>query len=331
MALLACFAGSVAALELALPTANDALLRGQDAEFFQPTVEGTVGSGMFGCVRRNGSRFHEGIDIKCLHRDRRGEPMDTVRAAAAGTVAFINPKPGLSNYGRYVILEHRWDGVEVFTLYAHLREIAAGLTVGQPVAKGQPVGVLGRSANTREGISRDRAHLHFEINFMLNPHFGVWYPRRDPHAPPFGNFNGLNFVGLDPAALLRAAAADPQLNFADYIARQPIAFTVLIAPRPIPWFSHHPEQVRPSGAEPVIAYEIGLTAWGLPVAVWPRGAADVSASASVNLSRGLPVLYRVNPAAIAQGNCVGLIQQRGGRWELTEKGRDRCELLTFQP
>src|SRR5580658_1484085 len=89
---------SARAVDLCLPTANDALLRpGADADFFQPTIEGTVESGMFGCVRANGHRFHEGVDIKCLQRDRQGEPTDPVHAVADGEVGFINSKPGLSN------------------------------------------------------------------------------------------------------------------------------------------------------------------------------------------------------------------------------------------
>jgi murein DD-endopeptidase MepM/ murein hydrolase activator NlpD len=220
---------------------------GRDADFFQPTVEGTVESGMFGCVRNNGRKFHEGIDIKCLQRDRRGEPIDPVSAAADGRVAFVNSKPSLSNYGRYIVLEHRWDGVQVFTLYAHLRDVDRGLRVGQAVTRGQVIATLGRSTNTREGISRDRAHLHFEVNFMLNPKFYLWYPRRDPKAPPFGNFNGKNLIGIDPAALLRAYAKDPKLDFHDYIGRQTIAFT-LLAPRAFAWLSLHPEQIhRASG------------------------------------------------------------------------------------
>jgi hypothetical protein len=64
-------AGTVRALDISLPTANDPLLRrGADADYFQPTVKGTVESVRFGCVRSHGDRFHEGIDIKCLQRDR---------------------------------------------------------------------------------------------------------------------------------------------------------------------------------------------------------------------------------------------------------------------
>src|SRR5216684_1762340 len=109
-------AATARALNICLPTANDALLRpGGDADYFQPTVEGTVESGMFGCVRSKGRRFHEGIDIKCL--------------------------------------QHNWDTVSVCTLYAHLSEIAAGLVVDQPVKKGQIIATMGHSTNTREGIS----------------------------------------------------------------------------------------------------------------------------------------------------------------------------------
>jgi len=319
------------ALDISLPTANDALLRlGHDAEFFQPTVEGTVESGMFGCVRRNGHRFHEGIDIKCLQRDRRGEPIDPVHAVADGEVAFLNNKPGLSNYGRYVVLRHRWDGVEVFTLYAHLRDIAEGLVAGQPVQKGQVIGILGHSTNTREGIPSERAHLHFEINFMLNPNFRIWYPKRDPKAPPFGNFNGLNLAGLDPAAFLRAYAADRKLNFADYLAHQPIGFTVLVGARPLPWLSLHPEQVRAAAGAPV-AYEIGATAWGVPVAVWPRADSEITASQLRTLQRGLPVLCRVNEAELERGSCRQMAKRTGRGWQLAPDGREWVELLTYMP
>jgi murein DD-endopeptidase MepM/ murein hydrolase activator NlpD len=320
--LLCCLPGSVWALDLCLPTANNALLRADgDADFFQPTIEGTVESGMFGCVRAEGRRFHEGIDIKCLQRDRRGEPTDPVHAVADGEVAFINTKPGLSNYGRYVVLEHRWDGVQVFTLYAHLREVADGLAVGQPVKKEQVIATLGHSTNTREGISRDRAHLHFEIDLMLNPNFRIWYPKRDPKAPPFGNFNGQNLFGLDPAAFFRAYAANSKLNFAEYVARQPVAFTVLVGARPFPWLKTHPEQMQPATGVPV-GYEIGVTAWGLPVTVQPVGAIE---------SRRVPAVGRVNEAELARNNCRGLVRRGKRGWELGERGREWVELLTYNP
>jgi murein DD-endopeptidase MepM/ murein hydrolase activator NlpD len=329
-------------LDVCLPTANDALLHpGKEADFFQPTVEGNVESGMYGCVRSHGHRFHEGIDIKCLQRDRHGEPIDPVHAVADGAVAFINKKPGLSNNGRYVVLRHRWDGIEVFTLYAHLRDVAEGLTIGQPVRKGQVIATLGHSTNTREGISRDRAHLHFEINFMFNTDFHIWYPKRDPKAPPFGNFNGLNLWGMDPAALFRAYAANPKsngapsaMNFAEYVARQPIAFTVLVGAKPFPWLTMHPEQIQRSNAAApgnVVAYEIGSAWFGLPIAVWPRASSEISEAERRVLQRGLPVLHRVDEAAIDRNPCRDLVGRGQRGWRLTRDGQEWIELLTYTP
>lgn len=316
----------VGALELGLPTPNTALFEsGQAAAFYQPTVEGTVESGMFGCVRRGGRRFHEGIDIKSVQRDRRGESSDPVTAAAVGRVAFINHVAGRSNYGRYLILEHRWDDVSVVTLYAHLREIADELRAGDWVERGQRIATLGRTTNTREGISPDRAHLHFEVGFMVNPNFRIWYARRDPKAPPFGNYNGQNFIGLNPADLLRAYAAKPEKNFARYVAAQPIAFTVLIATNRLPWARLHPEQIiNAKNDQAVAAYEIGVTGWGLPVTVATRFAADIG-------NRRLPALNLVNESILPTDGCRKLVERRGKGWALTADGKTWIELLTFVP
>jgi hypothetical protein len=326
-------AATARALDICLPTANDALLRsGGDADYFQPTIEGTVESGMFGCVRSKGRRFHEGIDIKCLQRNRRGEPTDPVHAVADGEVAFINTRPGLSNYGRYIVLQHNWDNVTVCTLYAHLSEVAAGLVVDQPVKKGQIIATMGHSTNTREGISRDRAHLHFEINFLLNPNFRIWYPKHDPQAPPFGNFNGKNLIGLDPAAFLRAYAANRKLNFAEYVSKQPITFTMLVGARPLPWLALHPEQVQPASGIPV-AYEIGMTAWGMPVMVWPRTGKEIGEPQRRMLQRGLPLVQHVDEAELARATCHELVKHgsRGNGWMLSKSGRECFELLTYTP
>jgi hypothetical protein len=193
------------------------------------------------------------------------------------------------------------------------------------VKRGQPIGTLGRSTNTREGISADRAHLHFEVGFMLNPRFEVWYRRRDPKAPPFGNFNGQNFIGLNPAELLQASAADPDLNFAAYLARQPVAFTVLLPARRWPMREWQPGIVQelPTGA---VAYELAVTSWGMPVQAWARTAEQVG-------ERRLPALHLVNEAILAAANCRELVERRGNgeRWGLTAAGRDWLELLTFVP
>jgi hypothetical protein len=67
---------------------------------------------MAACERRVG-KCTRGLDIRCLRRDRRGEPTDPVMATADGSVAYVNRRTGLSNYGNYLILKHSVDGVEV--------------------------------------------------------------------------------------------------------------------------------------------------------------------------------------------------------------------------
>lgn len=313
-------------LDICMPTANEFLFQPAGEEkFFQSTVMGTWESGRYGCVRkgRDGPRFHEGVDIQSLRRDRKGEPIDPVVAVADGRVAFINPNPGSSTYGRYIILQHQWDGVQVHTLYAHLRAIENGLKQGQAVGKGQRIGTLGRSANTREGISRERAHVHFEINFMVNTHFKHWYVRNGPQLPDFGNYNGQNFIGIDPAAFLRELRANPLLNFAEYLRRQPEAFRVLVAARPFSWLQLHPECVEANVSEPA-AYEIAMAYTGLPLRVVPRAAGDLSDS-----EKRFPMLRSVNEEELARNNCRYLVKQEKGKWVLTDKGLEWIELLTY--
>src|SRR5450432_245601 len=124
--LAALFAGiaSMKALDqpLALPTDNDAIFHGGGEAFYQHIERDYQGvkstpwqGGQYGFVRDPietsigivYTRFHEGIDIRPLHRDARGEPLDEVRAIADGKVVYVSRAAGDSNYGRYVVVEHR--------------------------------------------------------------------------------------------------------------------------------------------------------------------------------------------------------------------------------
>src|ERR1044072_6251338 len=59
------------------PTANRFLFEpGAEENFFVGTVGKPWTSGCFGCVRTDGWQMHEGLDIRCLQRDKRGEPID---------------------------------------------------------------------------------------------------------------------------------------------------------------------------------------------------------------------------------------------------------------
>ncbi|MGH7978428.1 MAG: M23 family metallopeptidase, partial [Limisphaerales bacterium] len=99
------------------PTANHYLyVPGAELKFFAPTEpDKPWTSGSFGCVRDDGHRMHEGLDIRHLHTNRRGEPTDPVMATADGTVMYINIRPSLSNYGNYIVIRHVIEGIEIYS------------------------------------------------------------------------------------------------------------------------------------------------------------------------------------------------------------------------
>jgi len=83
-------------------------------------------------------------------------------AAADGTVVYINLKPSLSNYGNYLVVRHVVEGMEIYSLYAHLSAVSTGLKIGAPVKQGEVIATMGRTSNA-EVIAKDRAHVHFGI------------------------------------------------------------------------------------------------------------------------------------------------------------------------
>ena len=140
------------------PTANHYLFEpGKESEFFAPTApDKPWTSGSFGCVRDDGRRIHEGLDIRCLQRDKYGEPADPVMATADGTVVYFNTRPSLSNYGNYIVIRHVVEGIEIYSLYGHLRAVRPGLAIDRTVKAGEVIGTMGRTSNTAERIAKWR-------------------------------------------------------------------------------------------------------------------------------------------------------------------------------
>ena len=127
-------------VEFTWPTPHPGWNEGRPAaNFLQHAGSGDPASGGFGGVRSGGTKFHEGIDIAPVARDRRGEATDDVFAAMNGVVRHINSSAGDSGYGRYVVLEHPDETPGVYTLYAHLAKIAPGLRVGERVQRGRVI------------------------------------------------------------------------------------------------------------------------------------------------------------------------------------------------
>ncbi len=255
---------AVQAQPFGFPTANHALFeKGGEERFFVGTVGKSWVTGTFGCVRSGGWQMHEGLDIRCLQRDRHGEPTDPVLATADGTVAYISRRPSLSNYGNYLILQHLVEGIELYSLYAHLREIRQDLKVGQPVKAGETVAVMGRTANTREGISKDRAHVHFELNLLVNDRFASWFKTVCPgQRNDHGEWNGQNLLGIDPRAILLAEnELGARFSLLAFLHGQTELCRVLVRKKYFPWLKRYSALVRPSPSaekEGVAAYEMAL-------------------------------------------------------------------------
>ena len=182
------------------PTPNPAFQNGKPVEaYVQPTVSGRVESGLFGCVRNGGSRFHEGLDLYPIGRDVRGEAVDPVYAVLPGRVVHASRNSGYSSYGRYVVIEHDQETPAYHTLYAHLASVADAITLGARVEAGSVLGIMGRSATYT--IPSSRAHVHFEIGFRLTDDFEKWYTdQKFDSKNRHGMWNGMNLVSVDPLA-----------------------------------------------------------------------------------------------------------------------------------
>lgn len=310
-----------------LPTANHAIFeKGGEERYFVPTTGKTWVTGTFGCVRSDGWQMHEGLDIKCMQRDRHGEPTDPVMATADGVVVYINNRPALSNYGRYIVLRHKVDGMEIYSLYAHLSEVRSGLNIGQPVRSGEVIAIMGRTSNTGERISKERAHVHFELNLFYTDHFSLWYKRHFPNERnDHGNFNGQNLVGIDSRLIfLEERQEGARFNLLNWIQRRTELCRVLVRQTDFSWVRRYPMLVKNVGQlrEPIAGYEIALDYNGLPFELIPRGASQFKSPARYQL-------VSVNAAEYAKNPARRLVKQRGSRWELGNNGLSLLDLLTY--
>lgn len=311
-----------------LPTANRAVFESAGEErFFVGTVGKPWMSGTFGCVRTDGWQLHEGLDIRSVARDKRNEPTDPIIATADGTVAYINKRPSLSNYGNYLILRHSIEGVDVYSLYAHLSSIRMGLKHGDSVKSGEVIATMGRTSNTAQSISKDRAHLHFELDLVVNERFPEWYRKTFPgQRNDHGGWNGQNLLGLDPWKLfLEQQRLGAKFSLVEFIRSQPELCRVMVRDTNISWVRRYPMFVKPNPVaqkEGIAGYELSLNFNGVPMEVIPRAASEIKTKAKFQL-------LSVNAPERQKHPCRKIVMQRGSKFELGNNGLHLLGLLTY--
>lgn len=300
------------------PTPNPAFMAGEGIDaFLQQAGSGDPASGGYGGVRGGGKQFHEGLDLKPLKRDRRGEPADDVFAAIDGVVRYVNRVAGNSSYGRYIVLEHPGVTPAIYTLYAHLNRIAPGVRAGAEVRAGQVIGLMGRTAGGYT-IPRDRAHLHFEMGVMVTQSFQRWYDEqkfgsRNEH----GLWNGMNLMGIDPQEFLTLWRQRRVKDAQDYLAKLPAVVRVKIATKRVPDFvRRYPSLLRaPLPPEGTAGWEIEFDRSGIPFAWTPLTWSDV-----VGLPADRPQIVSVDVPRLRRFACKSLaVSRRNGHWA---PGRD---------
>jgi len=319
-------------VDLALPTDNDAIFHGGGPDFYQYVERDYHGEkstpwegGQYGFVRdpeqTNAgivyTRFHEGIDIRCLHRDENREPLDEVRAIADGKVVYTNLVQSYSNYGKYVVIEHRWDGSPYFSLYGHLSMV--DIRTGDAVHRGQHIAVMGY---TGAGINRERAHLHLELNLMLNHNFQEWYDSflhvNDPNH--HGIYNGINLVGLNIAQLYLKLRENPSLTIPQFLSEEEIFYKVALPksrhfelPKLYPWM------VSGSGTTDPRSWIVSFARSGLPLIIEPS-----------DRKVKQPEIVYVKPSSLNASYLTdGIATGPTNHAHLTEHGKQLTQLLIF--
>lgn len=317
---------------LVLPTDNDALFSGGGPDFYQYIERDYHGEkttpwegGQYGFVRDPVetsagivyTRFHEGIDIRPVHRDESGEPLDEIRAIADGKVVHTSLVAGYSNYGKYIVIEHHWGGSPYYSLYGHLSKI--DVRVGDAVHAGQHIAVMGY---TGTGINRERAHVHLELNLMLNPNFEQWYgafvDKSDPNR--HGIYNGLNLTGLNIARLYLALREQPSLTIPEFLSQEETVYKVTVPrSRHFPLRTLYPWMLNGNTATEPRSWTVSFTRSGLPLKIEPSDRKVKEAE-----------LVYVKASLGSAGFLVdGIAAGPAAHPHLTDHGRQILHLLTY--
>ena len=229
--------------QLSWPTPNPAFAQGMGySAFLQKTGPGKAfSSGSFGCVRNNGYKFHEGLDLYPLKRDSKGRATDAIYSAMEGVVSHVNNVSGYSAYGKYIVLTHNQVKPALYSLYGHLASVDLKVKVGAKINVAQEIGKMGNSASY--SIPLNRSHLHFEIGLRLTNRFQDWFNKKSFSTKNrHGNYSGFNLVGIDPLPFYSEFRKKSFKMPVDYIKSLPQEAKIRVKTSVIPDFTkRYPE------------------------------------------------------------------------------------------
>ena len=202
----------------------------------------------------------------------------------------------------------------------------AGLKAGQAVKAGEQIAVMGRTANTHEGISKDRAHVHFELNLLVNDRFSSWYHQTFPtQRNDHGTWNGQNLLGLDPRLILMGERRERNFSLLNFLQHQTELCRVIIRKGDFPWIKRYRMLVKRNPIaekEGIAGYELALNYNGVAFEAIPRAASEIK-------SKGKFALVSVNEPEYQKNPCRRLVKQNGKRWDLTNHGLELLEMLAY--
>ena len=307
--------------QLSWPTPNPAFAKGMGySAFLQKTgPDKDFTSGAFGCVRNNGYKFHEGLDLYPVRRDIKGRAQDSIYAAMDGIVSYVNHVSANSAYGKYMVLEHHKMKPRLYSLYGHLAEIDPKIKRGTEVKVAQEIGKMGNSASYR--IPLDRSHLHFEIGLRLTDEFQKWYSSKKFSTPNrHGNYSGFNLVGLNPIPFYSKFAAKSYKSSFDYIKSLPAEAKIRVKTKKIPDFAkRYPSLCKFSGQGKIWnGWECIFGPYGLPTTLQQTDKCTANA----------PIIQIVSyDSGLQNRMCRKIVEKRNGILVPAEQMKIYIELL----
>ena len=141
-----------------------------------------------------------------------------------------------------------------------------------------------------------------------------------------GVWNGHNLLGLDPRAIFVAEHSQgDRFSLLQLVRGQTVLCRVQVRAKDFPWVRRYRVLVRPNlktDTERIAGYELALNFNGVPFEVIPRATSELRGKAKFQL-------LSVNAAEQQRAPCGKLVTQRSGRWELTTRGVNLLDLLTY--